>query len=192
MGIQQPKPARRGSEKTGGSAAGPEPNALERSIGVLCIGGAAIATLTVLITLVTTGYSVFLRYALGKPITWIDELSGYLVVAIVMFGAAEALRKDDHIQVDIVTAGLQGWALACMRVVWMAMVIAFTTVLLVSAWDTVNFSRNFGLYSDGYMEMPMWVPQSLLIVGSVLLLLAAIAKISWAIRNITASRDDGS
>ena len=158
----------------------------------MCIGGAAIATLCVLITLITTGYSVFLRYALGKPITWIDELSGYLVVAIVMFGAAEALRRDDHIQVDIVTARLRGRALACMRVVWMAMVIAFTAVLLISAWGTVTFSRDFGLYSDGYMEMPMWIPQSLLIVGSVLLLLAAIAKISWAIRSFIASSDDRS
>ena len=183
MRIPGAPAGRRGSsENRGGSPA--DANMIERWNRRLCLGGAVIAALSVLTTLVATGYSVFMRYVLGKPITWIDELSGYLVVAIVMFGAAEALRKDDHIQVDLLTANASGYLRALLQVVWMLMVIAFTLVLLISAWGTVTFSYDFGMYSEGYMEMPMWIPQSLLIVGSILMLLAAIAKISMAIRDI--------
>ena len=189
MRIPRAPAARHGSpEDRGGSPACP--NIIERWDRRLCIGGAAVAALSVLITLVATGYSVIMRYALGKPITWIDELSGYLVVAIVMFGAAEALRKDDHIQVDLLTAALKGYWQASMAVLWMLMVIAFTVVLLVSAWRAVTFSYDFGMYSEGYLEMPMWIPQSLLIVGSILMLLAATAKISRAIRDIASVPDD--
>ncbi len=175
-------------EGHGGSPA--HPDIIERWNRRLCLAAAAIAALSVLITLGATGYSVFMRYVAGRPITWIDELSGYLVVAIVMFGAAEALRRDDHIQVDLLTSAAKGGALAFLRVLWMAMVMAFTGVLLVSAWGTVTFSRDFGMYSEGYMEMPMWIPQSLLIVGSILMLLAAVAKISAAIRDISLTRDN--
>ena len=157
------------------------PSALERSIKIMCSACAAIATLLVLIAVVAIGYGVFMRYALGTPITWVDELSGYLVVAIVMFGAAEALIKGDHIQVDLLTTSLKGHSLKAMRFVWMALVVALMLALLLSAWQTVSFSRDFGLYSEGYLQVPMWLPQSLLIVGSVHVVLAALAKICSAI-----------
>ena len=166
---------------------GPGPSAFERVVRALCLGGAALAAFAVLITLAATCYSVFMRYVVGTPVTWIDELSGYLVVAIVMFGAAEALRRDDHIQVDLLTSRLTGRSLEVMRVLWMLLVIVFTAVLLFSAWRAVAFSYNFGLYSDGYLEMPLWKPQSLLVVGSALILLASLAKISRALRAATAN-----
>ncbi len=164
---------------------GPGPSALERVVRIVCLGGAALAAFAVLITLAATCYSVFMRYVVGTPVTWIDELSGYLVVAIVMFGAAEALRRDDHIQVDLLTSRLTGRPLTAMHILWMLLVIVFTAVLLFSAWRAVAFSYNFGLYSDGYLEMPLWKPQSLLVVGSALILLASLAKISRALRAAT-------
>lgn len=171
---------KRAADKNGDG--GPGGNPFEKAVRVLCLGGAAVAAVSVLITLGVTGYSIFMRYVLGTPINWTDELSGYLVVAIVMFGAAEALRRGDHVQVDLLTSRLTGRALAAMRILWMLMVIAFMAVLLLSAWRAAAFSHGFGLYSDGYLEMPMWQPQSLLIVGSVLVLLAAAARIGQALR----------
>ena len=151
--------------------------ALTRAIDWVCYGAAGIATLAVLVSLATTGYSVFMRYVLGTPITWIDELSGYLVVAIVMFGAAEALRRDDHIRVDLLTTRLSGVKAQAMKVVWALFIGAVMVALLKSAITAVNFSRDFGIYSQGYMEIPMWIPQSMLIIGSGLVLLAAAGRL---------------
>ena len=44
------------------------------------------------------------------PLTWGDEMLGYLLVATVMAGAAEALRRGDHIAIDLVTSRLTGRA----------------------------------------------------------------------------------
>lgn len=137
--------------------------------------GGALSSVLILVVLAITAVSVFNRYVLGKPLIGVDEATGFLVVAIVMFGAAETLRRGDHIRIDLLLdrAGprtrwwLELWALLS--------VILFAVLLLVAAWHTVMFSRAFGAYSSGYLSLPMWIPQSTMVVGALLLLMAAVA-----------------
>ena len=49
---------------------------------------AAVGAGVVVLMMLVVAYSVVNRYILNTPITWTDELSGYLVVALVMLGAA--------------------------------------------------------------------------------------------------------
>ncbi|TIX76508.1 MAG: TRAP transporter small permease subunit, partial [Mesorhizobium sp.] len=63
--------------------------------------GGALSALLILVVLAITAVSVFNRYFLGRPLMGVDEATGFLVVAIVMFGAAEALRRGDHIRIDL-------------------------------------------------------------------------------------------
>jgi TRAP-type C4-dicarboxylate transport system permease small subunit len=131
----------------------------------------------VLITLVTVGYSVVKRYVLDTPVTWTDELSGYLVVAIVMLGAAEALRRGDHISVDLLTSrmGRRGQRYVAL---WGLLATAmFAGAVIYSAVLMVRFSFSFGVYSEGYLGVPMWIPQSVLLAGSALLLVVAVVGI---------------
>jgi C4-dicarboxylate transporter DctQ subunit len=57
----------------------------------------------------------------------------------------------------------------------LASVIVFAALLLVTSWHTVVFSYRFGAYSTGYLSLPMWIPQSTMVAGAVLLGLAALA-----------------
>jgi hypothetical protein len=41
----------------------------------------------------------------------------------------------------------------------------------------VRYSYGFGIYSEGYLEMPMWLPQSVFLFGSLLLALIAASRI---------------
>ena len=63
-----------------------------KGVDFLATSFSIVSALLVVLTLGVTAFSVFRRYVLGKPLTWSDELSGFLVVAIVMLGAAEVLR----------------------------------------------------------------------------------------------------
>lgn len=92
------------ADETGGAK--PAPSALDRTIGAVTWTAAAAGAGVVLLMMSLVGYSVVNRYLLGTPVTWIDELSGYLVVALVMLGAAESLRRGDHIAVDLITSRL--------------------------------------------------------------------------------------
>jgi TRAP-type C4-dicarboxylate transport system permease small subunit len=148
----------------------------ERVAAVLIRIGGAMSALLLVVVLVLTAISVFNRYVLGRPIMAVDEATGFLVVTIVMLGAAEALRRNDHIRIDLVYErfGARGrWWLD----LWScATVVVFGALLLVTAWHTVQFSRMFGAYSTGYLAIPMWIPQSTMIVGAMLLCIAALAR----------------
>jgi TRAP-type C4-dicarboxylate transport system permease small subunit len=165
------------------AALSPEPSAPERLISLGTRFGAQIATAGVLLVLAVTGYSVFNRYILGTPVTWTDELSGYLVVAIVMFGAAETLRRGEHISVDLVTARA-GPRLGKSLAVWgLTAVMLLMVAVLWSSVVAVRFSWDFEMYSDGYLAVQMWVPQSALVIGSLLVLLAAATRLFTILTN---------
>jgi TRAP-type C4-dicarboxylate transport system permease small subunit len=147
----------------------------------------AVSGILILIVLALTSVGVFMRYVLDRPIRGIDEATGFLVVAIVMFGAAETLRRGEHIQIDLVTNALRGrtrwlfdlWAYAC--------VFVFSVVFFITAWRTVAFTWRFGEYSTGYLEMPMWIPQATMLPGAALLGLVAILKMAQLLAARTGS-----
>lgn len=150
---------------------------LERIAAAISWVGGAVGALLIVVVLVATAVSVFNRYILGRALLGVDEATGFLVVAIVMCGAAEALRRGDHIRIDLLlehASPMWRWLLDLWSYV---AVLAFSILLLVTAWHTVVFSRQFGAYSSGYLEMPMWIPQSTMILGGLLLVLVSLVKV---------------
>ena len=167
------------SDRSTGAArrGGPVLRALDRLTALaswlfIALGAAITVVMAVSIT-----YSVVMRYVLNTPQVWTDELMGYLMVAVVMFGLGETVRRGDHINVDLVTArlGPRGQVLA--RIWGLVAMIAVAAVLLVRSWDMVAFSRMVDLLSEGYLAMPIWIPQSSLLVGFVLMILASVNQL---------------
>ena len=122
-------------------------------------------------------YAIFQRYVLNTPLKWGDEMVGYLLVSLVMAGAAEAMRRGDHIAIDLVSSRLKDLPLVLAKLFGYFSVIAFASILGISAYETVLFSYNFGSYSNGYLEAPMWIPQLTILVGSILLGLVVLGQI---------------
>lgn len=149
----------------------------ERLLAPLVKVGGAISTALILVTLALTTYSVFMRYVMGMPPTWIDQMTGFLLVAMVMFGVSEAYRRGDHIAIDLLTANLSS-GMARLRAVWSEIcVLAFSVVLILSTWEAIHFSMDFGAYTSGAIEVASWIPQLPMLIGGVLLALMAIARL---------------
>lgn len=161
------------------------PSSFERAMAILTRLFAAAAAIIVLFSLAVTAYSVLLRYVFDAPVTWSDELSGYLVVAMVMLGAAESLRRGDHISVDLLTSRVREGVRRYFDLWAMLLVIAVGAAFIISAAKMVHYSYSFGIFSEGYLEMPMWIPQSVFLLGSLLLVLMAVCRI---VTILTASR----
>ena len=120
-------------------------------------------------------FAIFQRYFLNTPLKWGDEMLGYLLVAIVMSGVAEALRRGDHVAIDLLTSFFGIKVRALLTYLSYTAVLAFAVIFGISADEVVRFSYGFGSYSPGYLEAPMWIPQSTMIAGSILLGLGALA-----------------
>jgi len=160
----------------GGGKAPADPPAfrlLDALDAALARATAALGALLVVATVLLVSYSVFMRYLLNQPQTWTDELVGYFLVYIVMLGVSEALRRDDHIGVDILTGRLGPRGRRAAAIWGMVAVIAVAVAMVVSSWGMVVFAHDVGLVSDGYVEAPMWIPQLALVVGYGLLTLSA-------------------
>jgi len=135
------------------------------------------STLLIVTVLGIVTYAITQRYLFGTPLLWGDELNGYLLVALIMFGAAEALRRGDHIAIDLVSANVPP-RLSHYLAIWGNLaVVLFSAVLAWSAWHSAAFSYDFGSYSAGYLEVAMWVPMVPVLIGAVLLALTALAGI---------------
>jgi len=156
---------------------------LDRLVRGLARLGIALAAVALLASLFLVCYSVVMRYFLNEPVPWVDELVGYLLVASVMLAAADALVEGEHIAVDIVTERLSTRGRHWSAVLGLLAVAASAALLTVEGWDMVAFSRMVDLRSNGYMEVPMWVPQLLVPVGAVLMGIAAIVAVVVAWRN---------
>ncbi len=161
----------------GGRTAAPFLFYLESTTRRLSTASLAVGALVSVILAFIVGYSVLMRYLFNHPQTWTDELSGYLLVLIVMMGLAEALRRGDHIGVDLLTSRLPEKGRRLIEIWGMLAVIAFSIILLTSSWQMVAFSYSVGLISDGYVEAPMWIPQSTQLIGFSLLILAAVNRL---------------
>jgi TRAP-type C4-dicarboxylate transport system permease small subunit len=156
-------------------------SAIERLTRGIARAGLGLAAAALLASLAAIAYSVIRRYVFGTPVAWVDELVGYLLVASVMLAAADALFGGEHIAVDIVTERLRPRGKRIAFLFGLVAVALTAALLLFEGIGTVQFSHQVGLRSNGYLAVPIWIPQLLLPVGALLLLLAAIVSfiLAW-------------
>jgi TRAP-type C4-dicarboxylate transport system permease small subunit len=150
---------------------------LDRLIGLICLAGAGLAALAILACLFIITYSVGMRYVFNAPQAWTDESVGYLLVASVMASIAYALRKGEHIAVDILTEKLPPAGRAATEIIGLIAVAIVASVLLFEAYETVAFSKMVGLRSNGSLAAELYLPQMMMPIGFGLLLLAALSAL---------------
>ena len=120
-------------------------------------------------------WGVGARYLAGTPQPWVDKVSGWMVVALVLLAAPEAQRRFEHIGVDV-AVGRMGPRLArLVHLLGVAAVALVAFILLRAGIETVEFSRMIGVQTD-IEGVPQWWVQAALPVGAALLLVVALAQ----------------
>jgi len=164
---------------------------LDRVVRALARLGVALAAASMIASMLLIGYSVVMRYVLNQPIVWVDELVGYLLVASVMLAAADALFHGEHIAVDILTERLGTRGRRRTLLGGLVAVAAAAALLAVEGADMVAFSRLVDLKSNGYLAMPMWLPQVVVPLGAALMGVAAVVAFVAAWRDTGAATERG-
>ncbi len=136
---------------------------------------AAIAMASLAAMAVMVAAHVVMRATIGAGVRGVNELSQYLLVALVYAGLAAALRDGSFIRVHLLIGQLgtrvQSWMIRLVAVVS----LGFMGVL---TWRSSAFafeSWRRGTESIGVLEAPLWIPQSIVAIGSVALTVQLVA-----------------
>lgn len=101
-----------------------------------------------------------------------DEISGWLCAAMCFLGLAHTFKQGDLIRVTLVVDRFEGSRRRIVELVALftggAFLALFAWFLTKMVWDSWRFDE----YAQGVIAIPIWIPQSALAVGVVLLLVA--------------------
>jgi len=127
-----------------------------------------------------------LAQVVGRPIGVVvpdaGDLAGYAMAAATFLALAHTFRSGGHIRVNLllihVPRGLRH-ALECWCLLFLAVIGALFTAF---AFKLVLDSYEFGDVSTGMMPVPLWIPQTSMAFGALLLEIAVIEELVRVLR----------
>ena len=120
--------------------------------GMNAISGAVIIFMMVLI-----GASVLLRYFLGKPIGWSQEISEYCLVFITFLSIAWVLREEGHVSMDLVLQYLKPRTQVLFRIITSAICIVVCFVLAYYAFKVALLEYQLGYTNPSNLAPPKYI-----------------------------------
>lgn len=136
------------------------------------LAGAATLGLTVMVAAGVAARRVF-----NAPFLFVEEVSGYAVLAIVFLGLAYTMKTGGHVRVEVVMERVRGRARTTLEGACLLLAAAFAVVLLAAAVYQVREFYTQRVLSFAYLQTPLWIPGSLMVVGGVLLVLQCLARL---------------
>lgn len=153
------------------------------------ISGALAATCLVIMTLCVITSIVSRLLSLYVP--GLTEIAGYLMAATNCLALAYTFRHRAHIQVTLFVEKLSPIGQRTTSVFALA-VTAFITVYLAYYMIRLTyFSWDFHEVSDGSIALPLWIPQIVVAVGTVILAISLIHSfIEYCVLLITGKTEE--
>ncbi len=126
------------------------------------VAGTILAAMTILVFL-----TVIYRYFLLAPISWGEEMSRFLFIAVSMLGAALAMKDRSHFAITILIAKFPARIQA-----WLEVLIAGGTTVLLGividkGWGLTLLNRN---QESPALGVPMSIPYAAVPLGASLML----------------------
>lgn len=139
-------------------------------------GGYVAGAVAVLLTVLVAA-SVIARRLLNAPLLITEEVSGYMVVAIVFLGLAYTMKAEGHIRADIILSHVPVRVRAVLEILATVIAFGFAGLLLAGSWRLAAEFYTQGSLSFRYLQTPLWIPGSLLVIGAALLSLQLVAQL---------------
>jgi TRAP-type C4-dicarboxylate transport system permease small subunit len=143
--------------------------------------GAVVAGVLLVLVCALTLVPIAARL-LGLPAHSWDEVATFCMAGSAFMGLACTWRAGAHIRMELLVARLSGGAARAMQVLAVAVLLA---VCLYFTWFAGKFawlSYTMNDLSQGLVPIPLWMPQSAMVLGLVLLCLAVVESLVDAVR----------
>lgn len=146
----------------------------------ICLG---LMVLVLCVEIIARGFSA------SSPLsTW--EFAGYLQAAVVMLGAGYTLQTGGHIRVNLLMARLGEKGMRVLDILCSVLGLAVMAVICWALVDVFWSSLQTGRRSYFVSATPLWIPQSVLVLGSVLLTLQFGARALKGVLGLPVEHDE--
>lgn len=106
-----------------------------------------------------------------------DEVSVYLMIAMVYFGMAHIFKKGEHINIDLLTRRLKPRGQLYVRR-FIAMLILLVSIFLSwRAWEFAVTAYKFDVVSFTWLYTPQYIPRMFVGLGLVIFMLQAAVEL---------------
>lgn len=118
---------------------------------------------------------IVLRLA-GTPILWSNEVSVYLLIAVVYLGIGYTYDKDGHFAILLLVDKLARKPRLAVELATVLLSLAFAILLTIGGIGLVQFARSLSIASPTLLHVPLFIPYSCVIVGGVSLSLSLLSR----------------
>jgi TRAP-type C4-dicarboxylate transport system permease small subunit len=140
-------------------------NGLERfSERIILLTGLCVLAMTLMVS-----YDVLMRYFLDQPQLFVDDLTSFLLVAVIFLGAGPVFYRGGHIRVDLVTSHLKPKTQSRMRVITLFIGIALLGIVIYETMVSTMGAFQTGRVS-AVMNYPLWTGMIFIPLGLILMI----------------------
>ena len=116
-----------------------------------------------------TAYEVFSRKIMNQPTIWTNEITGYLLIWIGLFGIFYAYDKRAHVSVDMIYRHLPVSVQTFSNMVTTAIILLFSLCICYFGYKYSWMAYSRGWRHQGMLDVPMiYTRIALVIVGGML------------------------
>lgn len=133
-----------------------------RALGIL--SGIGILLMGMIIA-----YEVVCRYVFNSPTMWTQEVSIYLFMWTMLAASPYTLQTGKHVGVDLLIDRMRFRTRRLLGVLTSVIGMIFCAIVTVQAFQMLMSSIKYGKLSATPLRVPLWIPQSALLIGFALL-----------------------
>lgn len=141
----------------------------------LSMAQATAVVLIIMMLLITV--EVFVRKSFGISTRVAHDFSGYLLVAVAFWTAADLVRRRGHIRITVLTDHLKQKIQFVLFKANYVIAAAFILFLFLAATVLVITTYRTGMLTMGMYQIPVFIPQLAIPIGLFFLLLQIVANL---------------
>jgi C4-dicarboxylate transporter DctQ subunit len=157
-------------------------------IGRASKASALVSGLATLVLALLISFDVLMRYFFNRPQLIVDEVGPFLLLLVVFGAAAQTYRVGGHVRVDLVTSHLPPAVRAWLRLLTLALGLAFLAVVIWVTTQSALTAYRYGRVS-AVLLYPLWVPMLLIPAGLLLMALCMVGTLRRQLRAARGPRD---
>lgn len=156
----------------------------DNSEGVIELACKLLSALALMVLLTVVGVDIVTRWGFNYSFEVSDEVGAYMLVAIAFLSLPVSHINGAFHRVEFLQMRLSRRAQLASRLGFQLIALAFCAIFL---WQYIGFVRSswrFGDRAPTFLETPLWIPRSLLVVGMAALCVSLLRSVAAGFRRL--------